>query len=142
MKIKILFSLLVFSMLISLVLGCNGTNQPIKAVITPIDAIAKLTFFSISNLTIRPADPSRYCDIDHLVIDQEIIVSVTVTNLSSSYASHDVTLYVEREKVETKRITLSSGESGDVEFYLLGGDYQDGFYIVTIEGLKGSFGVG
>lgn len=142
MKIKLLFSLLVFSLSLSLIYGCNSTIQPTQTVIAPIATTPTPTFFSVSNLSVRPANPSKYCDIYHLVSDQEIIVSVTVTNFSSVYGDHDVTLYVERGKIETKSIALAPGESRDVEFYLLGGEYQDGFHIVTIEGLKGYFGVG
>lgn len=142
MKVKLLFLLLVALLAIVLIPGCNNTNQPVLALTTPIKTTTEQAIFSVSNLIIKPADPSVPCDIYNLGTDDEIVISVTVTNNGYSTGSHDVVLYIDWIEIKTKSVTLAAGDSEDVEFYLLWGTNADGIYTVIIEGLQEIFGVG
>jgi len=142
MKAKLLFLFLITLSAIVLIPGCNSTGQPVQAVAIPAETTSRPAVFSVSNLVIRPADPSGLCDIYNLGTDDEIIVSVTVTNNGINQNSHNVTLYIDWLEIETKSVTLAAGDSIDVEFNLLWGTHNDGIYTVTIEGLQVIFGVG
>ena len=142
MKAKLLFLFLITLSAIVLIPGCNSSGQPIQAVAIPVETTSRPAVFSVSNLIIRPADSSGLCDIYNLGTDDEIIVSVTVTNNGSNQGNHDVTLNIDWVEVETKSVMLAAGDSIDVEFNLLWGTHNDGIYTVTIEGLQAIFGVG
>ena len=92
--------------------------------------IAEPAVFSLSNLTIEPAEVAP---------NETVTISVSVANTGGSQGSHDVVLYINGVEEETKSVTLSAGDSTNVTFSVTKGD--TGTYSVTIEGLSGSFTV-
>jgi hypothetical protein len=142
MNFKLVFFLLIFTLAIVFAPDIGGSTQPAQALVVSTNTSLKPVSFSVSDLTIKPANPNRQCDIYNLGTDEEIIVSVTVTNNGSSRDSHEVVLYVDWEEVETKSITLNAGDSQNIDFNLLWGTNEDGIYTVTIEELHAIFGVG
>ena len=142
MKAKLLFLLLLTLLVLVLIPGCNNSGQQVQAITAPIETTAEAAFFSVSNLTVKPVDQSGQCDIYNLGLEDEIIVSVTVTNNGSEQGSYDAILYVDWTEVETRSVILAGGDSIDVEFNLRWGTNEDGIYTVTIERLQEIFGVG
>ncbi|MFC1866407.1 hypothetical protein ACFLYB_06845 [Chloroflexota bacterium] len=142
MKAKLLILLLITILTIVLIAGCNDTGQKVQAIAVPIETTIGATHFSASNLTIKPIDPSGLCDIYNLTTDDEIVVSITLTNNGSRQGTHNVILNIDWVEVETKSVTLAAGQSTNVEFNLMWGTNEDGVYDVAIEGLHGIFGVG
>ena len=143
MRIILLLHLLLIAFLLAvLVPACNNPVQPVQANTAPAETTIEPAAFSVSNLSIEPSDSSGLCDILNIGTDEEIIISVTVTNTNISQQSQDIVLYVDFVEVETKSVTLAAGDSEKIEFDLLWGTSEEGIYTVTIEGLQAIFGVG
>jgi len=86
--------------------------------------------FEVSNLIISP---------DPVTVDEEVTITVTVSNTGGSSGSYVVSLKVNGELKESKEITLNVGESKTVTFKFVA--EQEGTINVEINGLTGSFTV-
>jgi hypothetical protein len=84
--------------------------------------------FELSGLSITPIE---------IGIDDEVTVSVLVTNTGDLYGDYDVVLTVNEEAVETRTVTLDAGESVEVTFTVL--PHTAGTYDININGLSGVF---
>jgi uncharacterized membrane protein len=71
---------------------------------------------------------------------EKVDVTASVTNKGSSNGDAKVTLYVNGQEVESQGITLSSGQTAPLHFYL--SRNEPGTYSVTVSGVSaGSFTV-
>lgn len=143
MKIIPYFPLL-FVVIFSIVLmsSCSNPGQPVQANTAPPEVTAEVATFSLSNLSIRPADSSISCDILNIGTDEEIIISVVATNTDISQNNNEIVLYIDMVEVETVSVSLGAGDSEIIEFTLLWGNNEEGIYTVTIGELQAIFGVG
>ena len=154
MRIISLLPLLMIAFLLAVfVPACNNPAQPVKANTVPAETTTEPATFSASNLSIKPSDSSELCDILNIGTDEEIIISVTVTNTGNSQGSYDAILYIEEINAEdpenviiisintiTKSMIIAEGESKKVIFDFL--TLQDGIYTATIDELVDYFEVG
>ena len=86
--------------------------------------------FELSMLRISPTEVD---------INEEVIVTIQVTNIGELDGDCDVVLKVNGETVEEKVVTLAAGDSEDVVFAL--SKEVAGTYMVDINGLSGEFAV-
>lgn len=86
--------------------------------------------FEYSNLSIAPTE---------VELGELVNVSVTVTNVGELEGTCDVSLLVNGTVESVESVTLDGGEVVDVIFTLTAG--EPGTYIVSVDGLEGSFTV-
>lgn len=86
--------------------------------------------FELSNLNINPST---------LKVGEEVEISVKVSNSGGSAGSYNVTLKINGEVIDSRQVTLDSGESTIVTFRFK--PEVQGTFTVEIDGLKSSFQV-
>jgi uncharacterized membrane protein len=86
--------------------------------------------FLVSNLKVSPAE---------ILPNEEVSVSVTVTNIGGQTGSYSVPLLVNQVKEDTKLVTLAQGGSTSVEFKV--SKQNLGTYTIDVDGLVHTFTV-
>jgi len=86
--------------------------------------------FTASKLSVTPAE---------VVIGEEVIICILVTNTGGLSGSHKVILKIDNEVAAIKEVTLEVGASEEVTFTTAKG--AAGTYTVTVDGLSGIFTV-
>ena len=87
-------------------------------------------FFEVSDLNINPSS---------VRLGETVTISITVKNTGGKTGLHSVTLKVDNHVVDTKRITLKSGQSATVGFTYT--PTSEGTYSIDVNGLTGSLTV-
>ena len=92
--------------------------------------VGRPAVFTASKLSITPAE---------VVIGEEVIISILVTNTGGLSGSHKVILKIDNEVAATKEVTLEVGASEEATFTTA--KDAAGTYTVTVDGLSGIFTV-
>jgi hypothetical protein len=86
--------------------------------------------FTMSNLTITPEEPG---------IGESLLLSLVVTNSGDLTGSHQLSLEIDGQVMETREVSLDGGDSEQVSFSIT--TDTAGVHAVAIGGLQGSFTV-
>jgi len=103
----------------------NSLLESIRFYIT-----AKPATFKLDNLSINPLEASP---------GEVVSISVNIVNTGDLEGTYKVTLMVNGTIVETRRVTLASGESKTVTLPIT--EFKEGPYIVEVDDLSGIFKV-
>jgi len=98
--------------------------------ITPLPPLPAPAAFSVSSLSVKPAEVKP---------DESVTIAVSVANTGGTEGSYTVVLKINGVKEEEKRVTVAAGGSQDVSFSVAKADA--GTYSVALDGLSGSFHV-
>jgi len=90
----------------------------------------RLAAFSVSNLSIEPAD---------IEPEESVTISVSVANTGGKSGSYTVVLKINGVKEAEETVTVAAGDSEDVSFSVT--KEETGSYTVAVNGLSGSFTV-
>jgi hypothetical protein len=105
----------------------GAESSEVKFIVEEVK-LPKPAEFTATNLRISPTESE---------VKQTITISVKVTNVGEQTGSYTIDLKVAGAIVDTKRVTLSGGESTAVTFELV--MEEAGLYDIEVAGLKGSF---
>ena len=86
--------------------------------------------FDVSNLSISPREAK---------VGESVAISVDIANLGSSSGSYTAILKINSSQVETRTVTLNTGQSQVVSFTVA--KESSGTYTVELDGLAGTFTV-
>ena len=101
------------------------TTFAIIGAVTPLPAPA---VFSVSNLTVQPAEVEP---------NETVTIIVSVANTGGTEGSYSVVLKINGVKEEEKSVTVAAGSSEDVSFSVTREEAAS--YNVVVDGLSGSF---
>ncbi|HUV56557.1 MAG TPA: CARDB domain-containing protein, partial [Dehalococcoidales bacterium] len=98
--------------------------------VTPPPPPAAPAAFSVSNLTVKPAE---------VQLNEAVTITVSVANTGGTEGSYSVVLKMDGVKEAEKSVTIAAGSSEMVTFSVTREDA--GSYSVAVDGLSGSFTV-
>jgi hypothetical protein len=103
-------------------------SYSLRTVTAALEVIQPTPVFQVTNMVINPTK---------VVIGNPVTINVTATNTGTAQGTKLITLEVTSMTPLQKSITLSPGQSGQVDFTVI--PSRPGTYNVSVDGLTGSF---
>ena len=120
--------------------------EPLPSLVDPVKNIVTTTInsFSLYTLMISPS-PARFevsnleISSDEVEINEEVMISILVTNTGDLPGDYDVTLRINYRTIEVRTVTVAGGKSANISFVV--SQKSAGRYIIDINGVSGVFTV-